>query len=150
MPPNEKSAKFYYTVGKIVVFVFRWVFYIGLFYLAFLLGGKQGTLKERFQQLEFPKIRIIRPPGSSSPSSSAASASFSYYVVVVGSFGSREEGEMLQAQLRAQRIHSYIVNREGAYLVCVGKYRNPKKAEYTLKQVQAGGFSQAKIVSPSS
>ncbi|MDQ7066468.1 MAG: SPOR domain-containing protein [candidate division KSB1 bacterium] len=149
MPPSEKSDKFYLIVGKIVVFIARWLFYIALFYIAFMMGSKQGTLKERAKQVEFPKIKIIFP-GANQPSGSPPDESPSpgAYLIWAGSFDNYSHAEALLAELHSKRINGYISEEAGQYHVYVGEFHSEHRAQAVLQQVHQQGFDEATIITP--
>jgi len=151
VPSSEKSDKFYLLVGKFVVFIARWLFYIALFYIAFMMGSKQGTLKERARQVEFPRIKIIFP-GSSSESSAPPpeSSSASTYFVWAGSYDSYSMAEARLAELHSKRINGYINESDGRYHVYVGQFQSERQAQAVLQQVLRQGVAEASIISPSS
>lgn len=148
MADSDKKEKFYLTLGKVTWFILRWLFYGVLFYIAFMMGGKQGTLKERARQVQFPKITIEVPKNTTTASVSSP-PSTSSYVILVGSYPSPAAAEGMQEMLRAARINNYIIQANGMYHVCVGEYRSASKANRVLKQVQQQGFPSATIVAPS-
>ncbi len=150
MADSEKQQKFYYYLGKVVWFILRWLFYGVLFYIAFMMGGKQGSMKERAKQVEFPKIKVEFPTGGVPTAGNHSPPPVNSYIILVGSFSDLNASQDLQEQLNAARINSYLVEANGAYYVCVGKYKSEKKANSVLKQVHEKGFTQATVVVPSS
>ncbi len=149
METTEKSLKFYVTLGKIVWFMMRWAFYAALFYIAFSMGSKQGSVTQRVRQVEFPKIQIQFPKSTTTPTfSSASQPKTNAYVIVVGSFSDVASTQSLQDQLNQARIHNYVITDNGQFHVCVGKYTSQSRANRTLKIVKAKGFENATVVSP--
>jgi hypothetical protein len=142
-PANKLIA--YYVIGRSIVFMMRWAFFIGLFMFLFILGGKEGTLEERMDQLEPPRIKVIFPESTAHPPPPPGDLNLNYYTVVVAAETRREGAEMVVGQLRSARIGSKIITANGQHYVTVGKFLKPGAAKKTLQQVIEHGFVHAKI-----
>jgi hypothetical protein len=68
------------------------------------------------------------------------------YTVVAGSFNNAEDARRLAAQLRAARINNFIVQREGKWLVCVGKYWTEARAVERAEFLKTHGVPNAKVL----
>ena len=141
-----KTTKLYFVTGWTFWFVFRWAIYIGLFIIMFRLGGLQGTLKERFQQLRPPKVQVVFPQNTPLPAPPPGpDIQFGYYTVVVSTTPTRAAAAQVQSQLRDSRTQSEIVAEGGFYSVTVGRYSSLNDANETLAKVVAHGFLSARV-----
>jgi len=72
------------------------------------------------------------------------------YTVLVGSFKTPEQAKVVASQLRTARINNFIVQGQGKWHVCVGKYSSAKRANSTLENLKNRGWTEAVVLPPKS
>lgn len=63
------------------------------------------------------------------PSMTVGAVGPNEYTVQVGSFATRQEAYWESGRLRGLRINNFIMQRDGKWLVCVGRYWTGERAE---------------------
>lgn len=133
-------------LGMTVWFILRWIFYISLYLIAFTIGGMDGPILYRLQNLPLPRISI--QPRSGFFPIQAANFNINYFTVLTGTFLTSAEAAAHQSRLAAARIKSHVVIQYNRYYVCVGKYFSAKEANSTFERVRKKGFFNAIVVGP--
>lgn len=147
MPPSPRAQKGYMYIGMAVWFILRWVFYIGLYIMAFVMGGMDGPISERIRNFPWPKIQIKEwPPGRSRISTSGFRVP--YYTVLTGSFRNPQDASALQGRLASIRTPSHVVIQNDRYYVCVGKLGSVGEANTILQKLRNKGVLDAVVISP--
>jgi cell division protein FtsN len=71
-----------------------------------------------------------------------------HYTVQVGSYKTREQAGSLAAELRSRNINNFILQADGQYLVCVGKFVSAGRAERMLNTLKSYGYEDAAVLPP--
>lgn len=85
------------------------------------------------------------PPPSPEPD---ALPGYKYYTILVGSFGNRDKAAAVAAELREKRVNNFIVQVDGKWLVCVGRYMSHERANQMLEILENHGVENARILRP--
>lgn len=70
------------------------------------------------------------------------------YTVQVGSFKTRQEAINLAAELRSQNVNNFLLQTDGQWLVCVGKYVNAGRASRMANDLKARGVGEPVVLPP--
>jgi cell division septation protein DedD len=70
------------------------------------------------------------------------------YTVQAGSFQTRDEANSLATSLRSKNINNFILQAEGQWLVCVGKYVSADRATRAANDLKARGVSNPVVLPP--
>jgi hypothetical protein len=89
----------------------------------------------------------IYDPAPKSPDPDAL-PDYRYYTILVGSFGNRDRAAAVAAELREKRVNNFIVEVNGKWLVCVGRYMSYGRAEQMLEVLENHGVENARILRP--
>jgi cell division protein FtsN len=71
-----------------------------------------------------------------------------HYTVQVGSFKTREQASGLAAELRSRNINNFILQADGQYLVCVGKFVSAPLAAKMVNTLKGYGYEEVAVLSP--
>ena len=144
MPPSERAQKGYMLVGMVVWFITRWVFYILVYVIAFIIGGMDGPILQRLQNIPIPRIQL-KPR---SPQVVLSEFKINYYTVLTGAFLTQAQASAHQSRLAGARVKSHVVIQNNQYYVCVGRYTSAREANIAFEKLRDKGFVNAIVAGP--
>jgi len=92
-----------------------------------------------------------KPPSQSPPSNerpAPVTPNLKHYTVRVGSFKTREQAGSLAAELRSRNINNFILQADGQYLVCVGRFVSAERAVQMMNTLKNYGIEEPVVLSP--
>ncbi|MDZ7289143.1 MAG: SPOR domain-containing protein [candidate division KSB1 bacterium] len=110
-------------------------------------SNRDGVSDGSADRADKPSDGQARTP-SRQPSAPKGEVKRGEFTVQVGIFDRPEAADQLAYELRAQRINNFIQPVGRRWRVCVGRYYSRDRAERTLRQLTAMGFTQAVIIAP--
>lgn len=131
-------------VGRVVWYLTRGLFYLVIYTIAFFIGGMEGPLLQRLQNLPVPRIHF----GPRSQQVSIVNFRIDYYTVLTRAYLTPAEAAAHQGQLANARIRSHVVIQNGQYYVCVGRYTSAREANVTFEKLRDKGFQNAIVAGP--
>jgi len=70
------------------------------------------------------------------------------YTVLAGSYKTKEEAYNLATELRSRNINNFILQQDGQWLVCVGKYVSAGRAERMARTLIERGVADPVVLPP--
>jgi hypothetical protein len=130
-----------------VWFIARWTFFIGLYLMAFVIGGMDGPIIERIKNFPLPQLQLKNwPPGRGPISTYGFNPP--YYTVLTQAFLTPAEASSQQSRLASSRIKSHVIIQNARYYVCVGNFQSEKEAATTFAKVRNKGYINSIVVGP--
>jgi len=74
--------------------------------------------------------------------------SLKHYTVQVGTFKTREQASALAAELRSRNINNFILQADGQYFVCVGRFVSAPRAAKMVNLLKSYGYEEVAVLSP--
>jgi cell division protein FtsN len=99
-----------------------------------------------------PGSGCAQKPPSQNPDPNArpvpVTPNLKHYTVRVGSFKTREQAGGLAAELRSRNINNFILQADGQYLVCVGKFVSAPRAAHMVNTLKSYGYAEVAVLAP--